>query len=239
MAIVSTGITGLDAQLGGGVPTGSTILLLSEPSNAPHVFCEHFVVGGLVAGETVFYYNLERPKADVVEGLKRLLPRQDVLKALQYFDLYAVKLRKLGAANLKRLGVQNHAVKLNDDVLVRALKHGKGKPFRIVIESLTQAIEAYGLEPTLAMVEGLSGIAKTLGGVVLVMLVKGMHDVALETRLRHLADGVLEFGLERQGFGLYTYLMVTKMRGVDDHVRLMLYKETDKGLWLESTRRVF
>lgn len=239
MRMVTTGIQGLDAHFGGGVPTGSLILCVSEPSNAPYLFCEQFAAGGLAANETVYYYDLERPKAEVVDRLRSLLPKQEVLRNLQYFDCYSVRLRELNPAMLKKIGIENHAVKVNEDVVARLLHHPKDQPFRVVIESVTEAIQAYGLEPTVTALKTLAGLVKSLDGVALVMLVKGIAEPTVETRLRHLADGVIEFGMERQGFGLYSYLSVVKMRGVQDAARLLLYKETDKGLWLESTRRVF
>ena len=60
-----------------------------------------------------------------------------------------------------------------------------------------------------------------------------------ETRLRHMCGGVLEFGVERKGFGTYNYLYVSKLLNVTDPVKILLWKETEKGLWLESTKRVF
>lgn len=239
MQLVTTGIQGLDAHFGGGVPKGSTVLVVSEPSNAPYLFNEQFAAGGLNGGETVFYYNLERPKDEVVEHLRGLLPKPEVVKNLQYFDCYSVKFKNLGEAAIKRLAIQNHAVKVVDDILPRLLKHGPNKPFRVVIESVTESAEAYGLQPTLNAVLALSGAVRQLGGIALVMLIRGILDPHAEARLRHMADGVIELGVERQGFGLYSYLSITKMRGIQEATRLLLYKETDKGLWLESTRRVF
>ncbi len=239
MRMATTGIQGLDAHFGGGIPVGSTVLVVSDPSNAPHLFCEQFAAGGLQQGETTYYYNLERPKDEVLERLRTFLPNAQAIQNLQYIDCYSVKLRDLNAATLKKIGIENHAVKVTEDALARILRHPKDAPFRVVIESLTESIDAYGLEPTMAMVGAISGVTRARNGVVLVMFIKGMHPPPVETRLRHMADGVIEFGVDRQGFGLYSYITVTKMRGVQDATRLLLYKETEKGLWLESTRRVF
>lgn len=239
MSQVTTGIQGLDTQFGGGIPSGTTILTLAEPSNAPFIFCEQFAAGGLNTGETVYYYNLERPKDEVLQGLKGFVTAPDAFKRLQYFDCYATKMRDLTPTALKRLGIENHAVKVPDDVTARLLKQSPGQPFRLVLESLNESIAAFGLEPTLKMVTALTGMVRLLNGTALVMLIKGILDHSTETKIRHAVDGVVEFGVDRQGFGLYSYLSVTKMRGVTDATRLLLYKETDKGLWLESTRRVF
>lgn len=239
MRIISTGIQGLDAQFGGGIPSGSTILSLSDPSNAPHIFCEQFAAGGLNALERVIYYNLERPQDEVLEHLRAFVPNPDLFKHLEYVDAYAHKFRELGAPTLKRLGLENHGPKVVEDLPQRLMKLPHGQPFRVVVESLSESIDAFGLEPTLKMVTTLTGLVRVLDGAALVMMIKGIVDHATEIRLRHAADGVVEFGVDRQGFGLYSYLSVTKMRGVSDATRLLLYKETDKGLWLESTRRVF
>jgi hypothetical protein len=45
--------------------------------------------------------------------------------------------------------------------------------------------------------------------------------------------------MERKGFGLYSYLKIEKLLGVTDAAKLMLFDETDEGLRLESTKRVF
>lgn len=239
MRQVTTGIQGLDAQFGGGIPTGTTILALSEPSNAPYLLCEQFAAGGLNALETVLYYNLERPKEEVWAHLKGLVAQEAALKNLQYYDCYSAKFQSLSALTLKRMGIENHSVKVPDDVPARVLKIPKEQAFRVVIESVNEAITAYGLDATMKLVTILTGLIKSLNGTALLMHIKGLHEPVVETRLKHAVDGVIEFGVDRQGFGLYSYLSVTKMRGVSDATRLLLYKETDKGLWLESTRRVF
>lgn len=237
-AQVSTGIQGLDAQLGGGIPQGTNLLLLADPSNAPYMFNEQFAAGGLERKETVYYYSLERPSDEILRNLKVYLTK-DAGAQLQFFDCYSVRLGQLPAATMKKLGVTDHAVNVTQDVVDRVLAHPKGSTFRLVIESLSESIQAYGLEPTLSMLRQVTGVVQRMGGLSVSLVIKGIHDHSVETQLRHLMDGVLEFGVERQGFGLYSYIAISKMRGVPDAARLLLYKETEKGLWLESTRRVF
>lgn len=237
-ATVSTGIQGLDSQLGGGFPAGTSVLLLADPSNAPYVFNEQFTAAGLDKGERVLFYSLERPKEEILAHVKQFMGK-DPGPNLVFFDCYSVKMRELPAATMKKLGITNHAVNVTHDAVARLTEQEKGKPFRLVIESLSEAISAYGLEPALTMIRQVTGINQKLGGVSVFLLIKGVHDHGTETLVRHLADGVIEFGVDRQGFGLYSYLSISKMRGVPDATRLLLYKETEKGLWLESTRRVF
>lgn len=234
----STGIQGLDSQFGGGFPSGSSVLLLADPSNAPYVFNEQFTAAGLEKGQRVLFYSLERPKEEIIAHVKQFLGK-DPGPNLVFFDCYSVKMRQLPAAMMKKLGITNHAVNVTEDAVARMAEQEKGKPFRLVIESLSEAISAYGLEPAMNMIRQVCGINQKLGGITVFLLIKGAHDHAVETMIRHLADGVIEFGVDRQGFGLYSYISISKMRGVPDATRLLLYKETEKGLWLESTRRVF
>lgn len=234
-----TGIPGLDGQIGGGVPPGQSLLVLATSGNAPFTFLEHFASAGLKAGETVYYYNLERPKFEVLERLDRLAPSEGPRPNLHYVDCYSVKLRDLDQATLDGLGVPNHAPKITDDLVRRVLEHPRDVPFRVVVESLSESIDAYGLDATLTMLKILVGVTKMRGGLMAALLVKGVHDPQVEARIAHIVDGVFEFTRERQGFGSYNFLSVTKLRGVSDAERLLLYKETEHGLRLETTRRVF
>jgi KaiC/GvpD/RAD55 family RecA-like ATPase len=76
-------------------------------------------------------------------------------------------------------------------------------------------------------------------GNLLVTAIPDLHTPRELALLKLWGDGVLELGFDRQGFGLYPYLKVTKMRGVPDSARFLLFKETERGLFMESTRRVF
>lgn len=233
-----SGVAGLDGQLGGGIPSGRTLLVLSESGNAPFLFMEHFAAAGLKADETVYYWSFERPRTEVLGALERLAPGKGPRSHLRYTDLYSVKLRELDLATLESIGVQNHAPRLPEDVPKRILAHPADVPFRVVIESLSESIEAYGLDATLTMLKILVGVTRMRGGIAMAFLVKGVHDPQVVARISNLVDGVFEFGRERQGFGSYAFINISKFRGVTDAERILLFKETDQGLRLETTRRV-
>jgi KaiC/GvpD/RAD55 family RecA-like ATPase len=181
---------------------------------------------------------MERPKEEILSGMRTFMTK-DPGANLQFFDCYSVKLRPLSPIAMKKIGVTNHAVNITEDVVERILSEKHDASFRVIIESVSASIQTYGLEPTMVMLRQVTGIVQKLGGTSCFLIVKGLHDHTTEIALRHLADGVIEFGIDRQGFGLYSYISISKMRGVPDATRLLLYKETEKGLWLESTRRVF
>jgi archaeal flagellar protein FlaH len=235
---VPTGILGLDTQLEGGLPAGSTILLLAEPTNAPYRFCEQFAGAGLDAGEPVYYYSLDRPRDDTIDKIIQFSVGNKLGAGLKYVDCYSQKLRSLDESVLDQIGIQNHSPIIPQHIIPALLESGRERPFRIVLESLSEAIEIYGEEVAMKMLNQICAIVRRLNAVAVLIMVKGLHSADVEMRARQLVDGVLEFGVQRQGFGLYTFLSITKMRGLTDEIRLFMYRDTEKGLWLESTRRV-
>lgn len=111
--------------------------------------------------------------------------------------------------------------------------------FRYVIDDITTVAGDLGFEATLERLQTLREQARKLGTELLVTCTSGLLEPSQEIRLKLWADGVLELGFDRQGFGLYPFLKVTKMRGVPESSRFILFKETNAGLFMESTRRVF
>lgn len=220
------------------MPAGSTILLLGEPTNAPYRFCEQFAATGLDAGEPVYYYSLDRPRDDALDKILAFSTGPQASEALTYVDCYSQKMRSLDESILGRIGIQNHSPIIPEHILPTILKPGREAAFRIVLESLSEAIEVYTEDVAMKMLNNLSAIIRRVNAVAVIVMVKGLHDPETEMRARQLVDGVLEFAVQRQGFGLYPYLSITKMRGLADENRLFMYRDTAKGLWLESTRRV-
>jgi len=241
MPLSTTGISGLDAQLGGGVPRGCTLLLLGDPGNAISVFSEQFAAGGVENGENVFYYEFDRPVnrvRDQILGYTRgVQPRPDQLKV---YDGYSTQFGRGASASAQAAGATPLPRADAFASMLRDLQSvGRDRPYRLVVESLSAVTTRENQAQVVELLRNLTFLSHELGGIHLVSLVKGLHDPVFETQLKHLASGVLEMGTERKGFGLYSYLMVTKLLNVADPVRILLFKETDKGLWLESTKRVF
>jgi len=205
----TTGLSGLDAQLGGGLPPGTVHLLYGEPMNAFELFAYHFAAGGAAKGQGSRYLTTERTPEDVREGIRRV--GGDPSKA------------------------EVVAMPHNGKWLIPDLKPG----FRYILDDFTGYATAVGFDEALKRMVVLREQARKAEVELLVTLTSGLLDKSVETRMRLWADGVLELGFDRQGFGLYPFLKVTKMRGIPESSRFILFKETEAGLFMESTRRVF
>ncbi len=202
---LTTGLAGLDAQLGGGVPPGTVHVLISEPMNAQELFTYHFASGD---GPCLFVTTDVDPD-EIHGGLQRVAPKADDVKVQEY---KRSSTGKLPAAP---------------------------KDSRYVLDNFSAYRDDIGWDKAFAGLQVLKDQVRSSGQIALVTAVAGLHDEAELARLKLWADGILELGFDRQGFGLYPFLKVTKMRGVPDSARFLLFKETAKGLFMESTRRVF
>ncbi|MEM1998906.1 MAG: ATPase domain-containing protein, partial [Archaeoglobaceae archaeon] len=75
MKIFRTGIVPLDAQLGGGIPSGSVVALIEEPGAGGDVFSYHFAVEGSNLGDNVLYIATDDSVKDVRRYLSLYFPR--------------------------------------------------------------------------------------------------------------------------------------------------------------------
>lgn len=204
----TTGLSGLDAQLGGGTLPGTVQLLVGQPMNAFELFGYHFAAGGTKTGG-VRFLTTDRTPDDVLAGVQRVGGDPKKTEAVAF----------------------PHKGKWD----IPPLKAG----YRYVLDDVGTMALAIGFDETMARLAKLRDDARAEGVDVLVTLTEGLLSPEQQIRCKQWADGVLELGFDRQGFGLYPYLKVTKMRGVPESSRFILFKETEAGLFMESTRRVF
>lgn len=248
MDVATSGISGLDAQLGGGFPRGSTVLLMGDPCNALSVFAEQFGAGGIAQGEPLLYFLFDRPARGADQRVKALATDLGGVKGpMRIYDGYSAQFAGSNGHGKKLAepapGVAGGPVVLQGenvlgDVLNEALKAGAAR-YRLALDSLSSLHRPGKDHEVVDFFRNLVHIGHETNAMQLVTLVRGLYDSRTEAQLKHLATGVMEIGVERKGFGLYNYLQVTKLLDIRDPTRLLLFKETDKGLWLESTRRVF
>lgn len=206
---LSTGLAGLDAQLGGGVPPGSVHLLLGEPMNALELFTYHFASSSPKSGIKSQFITTSGTEKQVKAGIQAIGGDP-------------------GKASVTSLAESKSWTLPNPT-----------PGHRYVLDSFSEVAMHLGWDKAYERLLELREKVREGGGNLLVTAVPDLHNAREIAILKLWADGVLDLGFDRQGFGLYPYLKVTKMRGVPDSARFLLFKETERGLFMESTRRVF
>ncbi|EQB65980.1 MAG: hypothetical protein AMDU3_IPLC00001G0146 [Thermoplasmatales archaeon I-plasma] len=70
MSIVDTGVDGLNTMLGGGIPEGSSTLVLGSYGAGKTTMGIHFAYRGASKGENVVYFTLEERKESIIQASK-------------------------------------------------------------------------------------------------------------------------------------------------------------------------
>jgi len=69
---ISTGVSGLDAMLNGGLIPGRVYLVKGSPGTGKTTLAMHFAMAGVAKGENVLYITLEEPAENIREDFGRM-----------------------------------------------------------------------------------------------------------------------------------------------------------------------
>lgn len=242
--VVSTGIPGLDVQLGGGIPKGTTLLLIAEPGAGADVFAQQFTRGGLIADEKVLYFAAEHPPDEIKGDMQRFgwnMEKYEIEGDLEFIDAYTPRFHSILPEEVKNNLSAKEFLKQGVDslnLLKSVVEEHREEQHRVVIDSISYFLRNYDMDNVVNIVEAMSSIAKHTGSIQLLLMTGGMHDMATETTLKHVADGVVEFLVRERGSELERLIIIRKMRGMLVPSKMISYELTDKGIELETTTRV-
>ncbi|MDD3111732.1 MAG: hypothetical protein PHU26_05495 [Methanofollis liminatans] len=114
------------------------------------------------------------------------------------------------------------------------LMHGQ----KVVVDSLSTVILAYGIEEALGLVRKASAFAVEHEANVLFLLYAGIHAPEDEIRIFRTADGILDLKQTIEGSEVERKMGIFKMKGLDLPRQLVPYNITAEGLELSTTKRV-
>ncbi|MEA2055920.1 MAG: ATPase domain-containing protein [Candidatus Thermoplasmatota archaeon] len=132
--LCKTGIEELDMQLGGGVPVGSTVLMVGSSGSGKTTFCMQALINGARMGERGVFFTITEPLFKLT-------------KNMEGFDFYDKKLIESGMVNIidlriigERLGLDTEKYTVEDaSALLDILRDiaGELNVKRLVIDSIT------------------------------------------------------------------------------------------------------
>lgn len=233
----STGITPLDAQLGGGFPSGSVILLLEEPGAGADVFSFHFALAGMNNDEKVLYITTNDTKEQILQNIKVYFALDDsVTDKIEFLDLVSTQL------------FQQADIKSDVRAILKHMKHDPLKHVRttivnsnherIILNSLTYFILNYNVEDVVELINTMSLTAKKNDSVILLLMTKGIADEKLENTIKFVADGIIEMSISETGNEIQRLLKILKLKRVLVPKSILRYDLTEKGIRMESVMRV-
>ncbi|NHJ32475.1 MAG: hypothetical protein FK732_06405 [Asgard group archaeon] len=236
---LESGIAGFDTAIGGkGIPDGSLILLLGEPGSGHEIFALQMLQSQAKAGKKVFYVSVDKPPSEVELEMMTFGWNIETYKSLgswTYVDAYGAKYA----------GDDSSPVIAWDKGLLNLLRTkfvsivAKAPQSFTIIDSISHLLLDYDEDQVRELIQNFSSnVVRKVGGVHILLMVKGMHDVKTEVMFSHIADGVIDFYLRERSDQLQRTFRVRKMRKAIYDTRLYPVNLEEDGLQIETAQRL-
>jgi KaiC/GvpD/RAD55 family RecA-like ATPase len=195
--IVATGIKGLDAVLGGGIPVGTCVLLLTPPLIESKIFYMEYIYRGILANEPGMIVSMdfspETLKAKAMEyawdfdaGEKNGL--------LRWVDGYSLNAKKevKSTNTIRRIGGSIALSDLTIGISKIQQEYAAIKPYyRYVFDSLSTLFIYNDPNTIYRFLRVIISKMRMSGGVGFLTLGEGIHDPSVEMTLRYMVDGTI------------------------------------------------
>ncbi|MFP4001078.1 MAG: RAD55 family ATPase [Thermoplasmata archaeon] len=250
MKKIPTGVSDLDAIVKGGVPAGSVVLLFTEigaggleyaytssakilkVKNEPKDIAE--ILGdsckGSVLPEDVFYITFSRAKQDILDEVSASFNQDyyDVIeKGLEFKDFsdeYFQRTMVPSGWSGKSEGEDLFSDSSDSDLLEELVEFldNQATNNMVIIDSVTDLLTNSSIDKDklVTVIKGMRRASKKWGGIVYLILSKGIVDKSLEYRIIDSVDGVLSFQWSKttRSSQRQRYLLVDKFMSVLPHL---------------------
>lgn len=239
MVRISTGVSGLDEMLGGGLPRNRIVLVRGGPGSGKTTLCMQFVVDGVRKNERGIYLTLEEPVDLVRENMKVFgwnledYEERGILRLVDGSSLVSKDFGSTGYDRRSKLVMTGIT-----DILRRSVAQFGAK--RLAVDPITSAViqqrfptdkrfEILELIGTLRKLDCTSIISSELSSSA------GEGDFYVE---EYLADGVIVLTKTLHDFRLIKTARIEKMRGIKHDDQPRKYEIKDNGLVIYNTESV-
>lgn len=229
MAILDTGIHGLDELLGGGIPQSHIVCILGSPGTGKSTFSMQFIHSGLEKDENCIYLSLEESEEDIITT-SRMFGWD--------FEPY-IKKKKLTLIRLSPLNIKATIERVEDD-LPKLLR----KSQRLVLDPITLYEMIHDSERERR--EHLFNFAQNVkkSGITTLMTSETSSTDPYNSKyglIEYIADGVIILRRMRQTDmrQVSTIIEISKMRRVDHSKEIKPYNIGQNGVEVHSDSEVF
>jgi len=241
---------GLDEKLGGGIPAGSTVLLISNQEGPVRLFCQQiaYLLGS--EGHRIHYFTIVRDPAYIREEM--MVYEWDTSEMEQgrqwtYIDAYSPRVQALlqGGQGQPAMGFLGPGMMtagsraLGSDLFVtlrRDILSQLDEGDVVVIDSLSDLLVNHDTASVRELLEILGSQIHAKNGLVFMPILSDIHDQKTVATISHLSDVVVEFEIESEH--LEGRLRFWKMRRATLRPLLLPFSITDRGVMAETFGRV-
>ena len=241
---VTSGISGLDMQMGGGIPPGTVLLLIADSGDGAEIFTKQFMYGGLESGEEAFYFSSDHSILDIKTDMNQFgwdIEQYEKEGKAEFIDAYTPRLMNILPFELKSKISVKEFIKHGSDPLNQlrtAIYRPRNSKYRGIIDSISYFLKTYDINSVIEVIELMSNISKLTNSIHLIPIGVGLHDDVTLSTMKYLADGVIELFVKERGSQIERGMVIRKMRGIIVPSKNMTFKITNNGIELETTTRV-
>jgi KaiC/GvpD/RAD55 family RecA-like ATPase len=241
---------GLDEKLGGGIPAGSTVLLISNQEGPVRLFCQQIAYSLGNEGHRIHYFTIVKEPSYIREemmGYERDTAEMEQGGQWTFIDAYSPRVQALlqgGGQGQGYLGPSTGMMSagsrvLGSDLFVtlrRDILSRLDEGDVVIIDSLSDLLVNHDPASVRELLEILGGQIHARNGLVFMPILSDIHDPKTVATISHLSDVVVEFELESEH--LEGKLRFWKMRRATLRPLLLPFSITDRGIMAETFGRV-
>ncbi len=196
--LIKTSIKGFDEAIGGGLPQGSCILLISSPMVETQLFCVEYIYQGLKNGEPGLMVTMDYSPEDLkLKGVEYgwLMEEGEKKNILKWVDGYSLNANKdvQSTETIKRIG---GSIALSDLTIGMSKFqrdfHQVKDNYKFVFDSLSTLFIYNEVNTIYRFLRVIVSKLRESGGVGFFTMGEGMHSKEIEMTLRHMVDGTLQ-----------------------------------------------
>ena len=220
MKLTTIGVPTLDEHIGGGLPKGSTVLVMGGPGAGAEFFAKQFASAGT---EPVTYFTSTERDEDILAVMREYGWRTDmniINIGTKYYEVVLAK--KLEISRFRQEGITLSDIRrfrdqdtMKEENFLTFLSYEISKlspPFRVVINSLDFFLENYDSAEVLMAMRTIKAHTQHSESVTLMTMLSGVHDSRIQSSLEDLADVIIEMDREKVGHEYKKFIIVQKVR---------------------------
>jgi len=233
-AKVKTGIDRLDDLLMGGMPFGSNVLYIGPPFIGKEIAMLLFIAEGLKKGVPAIIVTTSHSPAEISKDIAPILPtfkEFEQIGLVRWIDASGLPFDQESEPYAKVLSVSKpgdlKGIAEAIEKTIKDLQKQKHPYFRVAYFSLSMSITQADEKSSFQFVASLAGRLKTVGGVSVYAVERGMHTEQQLESIQHHMSGALQFKTEN----LKTLLSV---QGISDAQSRgwIEYRHTNKSVMI-------